>query len=59
MIKIINSSNHFNPLTFDPELTVTLVIQMLEAQDQMAIDPKFYENFGREIFKQIDESLKD
>lgn len=42
-----------NPISFTPELLVEVLFDMEATTDLSALDPNFYEKFGREFFNQL------
>lgn len=56
-MKILNKQLEIDPSSMVPYLKVTLRFDMELAQDQQALDPAFYEKFGKEFFEQISVQL--
>lgn len=52
-MEIINQTIKINTQTLTPELEVTLKFPMDSTQDNMALDPNFFDNWAREFFAKL------
>lgn len=54
-IKLVNKSVKMNSDTFAPELEVVVRLPLeIHKEDGKVMDPKFYENFGKEFFSLLE-----
>lgn len=55
-MKITSSKLVMDPTTLSPQMHVVVQLPMDHIQDQMALDPQFFEKFGREFFSLLEQS---